>query len=303
MQTAPTDGPPLPRRGIFSEPDGDTTPLGTILLVHGFGVLPSAYAQLITLWVNDGWTVYAPRVYNVFNSIGSEINPIVQCLEYAHANLPAPLILAGHSRGGQAALLTMLPAIGEVPAIAPLVQNTVIAEEKEKALVQDCVKGVLLLDPVEGRPGFLGRGLNTVLLQNKGEDWIWNDTPVLIIGAKLGTQRPMPAAPPGHNYNDIREAFRKVKRTASVTRTDIDSVVTYAELADFGHLDYLNDNQCTGGIVPIFGTVFVKRSSRPRSELREFCQKATKLAFGTVPPVPNLQEQVETFLPGASAPA
>jgi pimeloyl-ACP methyl ester carboxylesterase len=207
---------------------------GAILLIHGFGITPPCYSALCAGLAESGFAVVAPHVYGPAERIGTEPSRVRDWSVRVGAAFAAPFILAGHSRGGQAVMLSLV-------------------KDLEDAVICPKVHAVILLDVVEGSPNIFG-GLRPYLLRNGVRDWTLDMTmPVLVIGGKLGTSGRFPAAPQDHNYEAVWTdgllVYCKAQRLPSA-EFPIRMWKVVAE--DFGHLDYLNaDEDCEGFIVKL----------------------------------------------------
>lgn len=266
--------------GVYRGRRGHPT-LGTIFLVHGFGVNPRGYSELIRLWNDDGWTVYSPHLYGVCTPVGEEVSAVYEGALYALDALPRPLILAGHSRGGQAVMCAMLDALHHVYSRGSGWEPHSEQSTQHYLRLLEAVKGIVLLDPVEGKPKMFGRGLKHFILGEKASNWLWKDTPVLIVGGKLGTLGPVPAAPKGHNYMDFHDALHCANRVSTfIPRAARNRCFYMAEVESYGHMDYLNDSKAEAGAIAALAQFVVPGSTENGEKLREFCRTATTLIFG-----------------------
>lgn len=270
-----------PFRGVLRLPCANLRTQGTIVLAHGFCVNARAYSSLADLWCGDGWAVYAPQLYTPCTPICEEVDALAQACAFAFAQLPRPLLLAGHSRGAQAALVLLLRLTSAAADLAfvdrpwrhgdsvradgvPIVRRRVVGAPPLAAF-----KGLVLLDPVEGRPGPLGMGLRRLILGAAGLDWRWASVPVLLIAAS--------GAPPGH---DAAALYSALRAATLVGDGRIECPFHLIEARRFGHLDFLDDALLAAGILPALASCLLPGDRGKRDELRTLTRDAVHIVFG-----------------------
>jgi len=244
---------------------------GTILLVHGFALSANAYRELASLWCVAGYAVYVPAaIYSVCTPVGDEIPALISAASWAYEHLPKPTILAGHSRGGQAALNLMLQITKGPVTTLPL-----------------AFSGCILLDPVEGKPtSFFNPSLTHTLLAPDAPKWTWNkNIPCITIATKHGG-----CAPKGFDARAIHEALLKANVITESTsskgtmrRSRSKGPFYFLNAPTFGHLDFLDDNPV--GIVPTLAQWLLPSGGRSkRHRLRKLCRDAVDAVFAAEDP-------------------
>lgn len=238
---------------LLLQPRADLEKRGTIVFIHGTNLAPASYTQLASLWAEDGYVVYAPKTYTLWTPTAVEAAAVEEAAELALRTLPQPMALAGHSRGAQAVMCALLSANAE-PCRAPSVARA---------------SAVLLIDPVEGRPGVCGR--HRVILQRGGADWCLNSAvPILVVGGSLGMRGLTPASPPGYGYVE----FWRGLLAARCSRTGGALKVFYIELQQCGHLDYVDDSRATTGWTIAAARAILCGAPGNRAAIRQFCREA-----------------------------
>jgi pimeloyl-ACP methyl ester carboxylesterase len=224
-----------------------------LLFVHGFGISPTCYSALCEGLAGQGFAVVAPYVYGVTERVGVETARIVEWSNRVCASIHAPFILAGHSRGGQAVMLSTVKQ----------------SQESSNALPK--VHAIVLFDIVEGSPKPFG-GLTPYLLRHGIDDWTLDLTiPVLVVGAELGREGCFPAAPEGHNFDAVWTNGLRLycERHGHANTPDLVHMWKVA-VKDFGHLDYLNDYEDCEGIIVNLSRYVVKSGVAGRRFFRAF---------------------------------
>ncbi len=194
---------------------------GTIVLAHGFALSARSYRELAAAWAGAGWAVYVPALYGVCTAVGADADALGRACTWAYAALPRPLVLAGHSRGGQAALVHLLR------------QHSRRGAKVGPPLA--AYRGLLLLDPCEGAPRTpLGCGLRHFILDAAGLDWKWSDIPVVLLQNRG-------CVPPGHDAKALYSALRAATLVGGGNWEYGDAPFYLINATKFGHLDYLDD--------------------------------------------------------------
>ena len=182
------------RRGIVLEAQGDAL----LILLPGFLNPASAYADLLAPLTTGGTTVVVPQLYArgpaVLTgrfTVRDEAAAAAEVVrEETRARRPRTVVLAGHSRGGQAAFLTagLLAAGG------------------------DLLTGVALLDPVDGE----GRAPTSPVSTVGGARFTCR---ALVIGAALGGR----CAPQPVNHHVFAAAIPQARHVvvAALGHTDM----------------------------------------------------------------------------------
>jgi pimeloyl-ACP methyl ester carboxylesterase len=227
--------------------------LAAILFVHGFGISPTCYSALCEGLAGQGFVVIAPYVYGATERVGVESARILEWSNRVRSSIQAPFILAGHSRGGQAVMLSIAKQ----------------SQESSNALPK--VHAVVLFDIVEGSPKAFG-GLNPYLLQHGINDWTLDLTiPVLVVGAELGTEGCFPAAPERHNFDAVwTDGLRLYYERHSHSHASNIVRMWKVAVKNFGHLDYLNDYDNCEGIIVNLAKFVVKSGVDGRRFFRAF---------------------------------
>jgi Chlorophyllase enzyme len=241
-------------QALVARPVG--APRGAILLVHGFALPAAHYSALASLLASRGYAVVAPDVYAATDRAGAapERRSVAGWAARATAAFPtAPLVLAGHSRGGQACALALIAALGGEDATHWMPE----------------VAALVLLDVVEGAPGLCGLGGLRPRLLARVDGWPRGlvEVPVLVVGARLGTLGPFAAAPAGHNFDSVWEGLARF----AAARGDGGRTAMFLVVADdFGHIDYLNDRRECQGLVSKVSNCVVRGGAAPRAVFRSF---------------------------------
>ena len=241
-----------PYSGLLRLPK-DTRAHGTVVFAHGFALSPRLYSDLATQWAKVGWAVYVPTLYNVCTPVGEEVEAFGSACTWAFASLPRPLILAGHSRGGQAVLMYLLGIYhGDNHQRARMAGLPPLA----------AYRGVLLLDPCEGAPRsiFGCGGLKHMILNCSGIDWKWSDIPVAIVQNRG-------CVPEGHDGRALYSGLRAATLVGGGNWEFGDAPFYLVNAKRFGHLDYLDD---ATGLVAAVAAMLIHGDRAKRALLRRY---------------------------------
>lgn len=229
------------------------TSRGVILLVHGFAIPPTNYKSLAQAIAVHGYVIVLPHIYSSSDPVGKE--PIIPFARRVVYNFPSlPFILCGHSRGGQACMMSLIAMLSNMNSGLP----------RPAALI--------LLDPVEGVPSRCGFGglQPRLLADTSGWPLGLGDLPVLVIGAALGAQpRWCPAAPPQHNYEAIWAALESFAAKADPS-VGAGAAFFCVVAEDFGHLDCLNTQSECEGLVVGLSRLIVRSGAAGRPTFHAF---------------------------------
>lgn len=234
LLSSPTD-PPLP--AVIRRPQGP--PEAVLLLLHGFALAGDAYTALSTSLAAQSILTISPiTAYPSSSPAGSpsELASVASWARRVASAFPdAPLVIGGHSRGAQAALMMVLSAA---------------------ALGAPRVGAVVLLDIVEGVAG------SGKCLLREATDWGGlRGIPVLSIGCGLGAEGLFPAAPEGRNFRAVWDE--------GLSR--VGGRFFQVEVEGYGHLDFLDEGG--GGVVGRVGGWIVK-GGEDRGVFRDFVAQA-----------------------------
>lgn len=223
--------------------------------VHGFAIPGGDYCALAALLASHGYAVVAPNVYPASDRPGSasEAQKVANWAARVTTAFPnSSLVLAGHSRGGQACAMALL---SELRMDASTCGALIL------------VSALLLLDVVEGAPSFCGLGPLQPHLLSCVDEWpsALRDIPVLVVGAQLGATGPCPAAPPGHNFDAVWDGLETFAGWGERPRG-----MFMVTANDFGHMDYLNDHEDCQGFVTKLSKHVVRNGEAGRAVFRHF---------------------------------
>lgn len=231
-----------------------------MLQVHGFAIPGADYSALARLLAVRGYAVATPDVYPASDAPGgaTEARRVACWAARVAATFPcAPLVLAGHSRGGQAAFMALQAALRSGTRAAPLA----------------AAAALLLLDVVEGAPSLCGLGALRPRLLARVAEWPPRlcEVPVLIVGAALGAEGTFAAAPAGRNYCAVWRALETFAGFETLAaRRERPPGMFMVTAAEFGHLDYLNDTEECTGLVAKISRCVVRSGKDGRAVFREF---------------------------------